>query len=253
MKKSSCLLGRLLMRHWYSSVLTLIILIVVSGCGPRVKHSSLIKLSNKNSNYVSTKNNVTVRAKKLSQHSIKNLFGSTAAKIASQPIDVVQVCIDNYLDYPVFLLADHVGVNLLSDAYIKSLCHQDLSHYLVKDFLTGIALAGAVAVCSCGPLIVGLVPLGAYCAIAGGSCAGLVALSVPVVSYKTRKPNVQTVNHAIDQAIARTMLIDRIAIPAGVSHDCLLFIARKNYKSKFAITLIDQDNKEIQTFNIKLI
>lgn len=240
------------MRHWYSRALSIMVLITITGCGPRIKQSSLIKLSNKNAEYVSTKNNVTIRAKKLPKPAIKNLFGVTGTKIAAHPIEVVHLCIGNYLDYPVCLTSDQVGVKLLADTYIKSLCYEDLTRYLVKDFFTGIGIAAALAVCSCGPLLVGVVPAGVYCAIAGGSLAGGIAISSPVVSYKTRKAKVEAVNSAIDSAIHKAMLIDSTMVLSGTVQDCLLFIAKKNYKSKFAITLTDQHNKEIQTFNIKL-
>ncbi|MFZ5953753.1 MAG: hypothetical protein ACOYT8_01490 [Candidatus Dependentiae bacterium] len=240
------------MHLWYSRIYILLCLIPLAGCGPRYKRTQLAPLSNKNAEYVSTKSNVTVRAVKLPKSAIKNLFDGRGVKITRYPISVIQLSLSNYHNIPLFLTTQQVGLVLLSDKSIKDICFDSKSGYILKDCFKGLGIATMVTAMSCAPLAFGVIPIGYYCALAGGCVAAGTVVATPLVSFFQTKKNVCLSNQLLNADINQTLLFDSFMIPSCQTRQCLLFVLQKDYKPKFAITLTDQHNKEIQTFTIKL-
>lgn len=235
------------------SYLSLIIgIILLPACGPRYHKRNLKVLTNKNSEYVSTKNGITARAHVLTPNQTKTLFDGRGAQLTKEPIKVVHLAFTNTTDIPLILLPDNIGLSLLSDKLIKELCYDKTVSYVGSYALKGLGVASVIAALTCAPLAFGVVPLGYYLAIAGGGISGAIVTSTPVVSYVQTSKKVVQSNNQMYSDITKKMLVESKLIASGTTQDCLLFVFDKLYRSKFAVTLVDQCSKDIQTFNIKL-
>lgn len=235
-----------------SYIIVIVGLLVLPSCGPRYNKRSLKVLTNKNSEYVSTKNGITARAHVLTPNQTKTLFDGRGSKLATEPVKVVHLAFTNTTDIPLFLLPENIGLALLSDKLIKEICYDKTMSYVGNYALKGLGVASVIAAITCAPLAFGVIPLGYYLAIAGGGISGAIVTSTPVVSYLQSSKRVAACNNTMYEDITRKMLVGSTVISSGTTQDCLLFVFDKLYRSKFAVTLVDQYSKDIQTFNIKL-
>ncbi len=224
---------------------------------PKYRQKSLESLHTR-FDYAAAKNNVMLRAKKLTKEENRKLFGIRGKALSREsniPAYTIYLSIHNLSNKLYVLSPDNISLTL--EPYQK-IAKRMQSSTVVK--AAGTLAGGTVAsIITAGG---GLYALFAGAAIGStalvfGAKAALVAVPIIVIGTPIaaiiKSIRATKINRKVKRDICDKTLHAEIVIYPGQQFDTLIFVKRLDYRTNFTITLHEEDNEEdILAFDVSL-
>lgn len=223
-------------------------LVLLPACGPQYKRSQLPQL-NETSVSQKTKNNITVSAHHLDRSEIQHTFGVRGRKLGYYGLCPIQLSIKNESKDSVIFDPEKVTIPYANHADV-AYCLQNRTVLTTASLLgIGLLATGAVYLCTL-PFVVWyhLTGFGVVMYAGLGAATGILLLTPTIAVYYAKKAHAQ--NHIIYKDIKDAAVSHTRIIPAGQELDVILFTKKENCTKDFAVSLINEANQEVTTFNI---
>ena len=225
-------------------------LVVLPGCMKvRKYHPQSLKMLRDKNMYSETKNNLTLRAKRLSESEKEYLFNKHIGQLEGNEFQVIYVSIHNMSGIRYELLPDSIDLERVSYTdVVKQMKKTSTAGRAVASGLAGaygaataIRLGGEMMAPGCGILIIPFIPMMCI-STAIATITGIKAIE----SWR--------MNRRIDKDLKEKMLAETTTIIPYGHHEGLIFVRSLDYSPQFSVTFVGSyhlDNKII--FDVDLL
>lgn len=234
-------------------LLSLGVLLVIPACGPKYQSKQLKPLNKQSAQFEQTKDNVSLRVRKLSAQEADVLFDKHAKQLFSKtdPILPLQCSITNTSDKTILVKKHGIDLDLVkTNEVVKRIGKgKDLSYALIGVGSAAL-IVSAIAIFPYG--LAFLFFCGApACLIAGAVSTGFFIVATPLAVYYNND-TVNQYNKTMNGDISKQVIADSIAIEPSKTVDFLLFADGETFKPNFTFTVSDADAKKHTIFDVDL-
>lgn len=230
---------------------------VLPACGPHYKRRSLSYLQQAPTNYIETKDNVTLEIKKLDKAHTKPLFDGQGRYLPAMGLQPLYFKIVNNSDKTFLFNSHDISLATVSSEIIKEALSKNYLPIAGTFGKCMIPVAGSLfllkvfSAASHPILFIFAIPTVIFCAtllIFGTPiCLGYACYS----SYQT-KNQVNEYNENLDEDIREKSTPADLKIPADTQHEFIFFADAAQFKNNFAVTFAEKITQKTLTFNVTL-
>lgn len=241
--------------------LTIVALCILSGCFEKQQYYNHHMLSlTPHINFKSTKQNITLRAKRFNKQNCIQLFGSRGKKLITHrhksSIYPIQLSITNKSNNTLLLEDNNINIPIMKYNKVARRMQHSTTIRAMGLLASGIALATITALGGFTIIGIGIItataPLAIIGAVACASAPFMLLVGTPVSTTVNSVKNLR-VNTNIKKDIKNKSLVRNVIIKPGQKIDTLIFVKGQNYRNKFRLKLYNQENpQEMVIFNVTL-
>ena len=260
------------MKKQYYVLFPLVILLILSGCGPKYQKINLEPLTEQTKQYQETKNGITIRAKTLDEAETKAIFGKNAQKLFEEnnyyfrkkrkvikaiqtPIIPIQISITNNSLEPISFEKEDIELPLLDYKWIHSLLELSTSKRVLAT--VGIGLIGtiAVGVSTLAVLAPFTFPITCPCAfglwfVASALTSGAFLCTVVPGTAIYQSVKTKQANQLLQEDIKENSITNKIIVQPEEQKNMLFFVSDVDFKSEFDFSV--HTPQDTNTFKINL-
>lgn len=229
---------------------TLVALLLLPACGPHYKRNKVPPLTQTSCAPV-IKNDIEISAHHMNRTEIQQTFGSRGRKLGYYGLCPIQLSIKNNGTESVLFDPAQVSIPYADHADV-AYCLQNRTALTTTSLLgIGLLATGAVYLATL-PFVVWyqITGFGTLMYVGFGAATGLLVLTPTISIYYAKQA--QYANRMIAQDIKDVAVSHARSIPAGQELEVILFTKKENCKKDFTVSLINEANQEVTTFNIAL-
>lgn len=233
-----------------------LVIAVLPACGPHYKKRSLSYLQQAPTNYIETKDNVTLEVKKLDKAHTKPLFDGQGRYLSVIDVQPLYFHISNNDNKTFFLHADKINLVSVNIEEIKCALAHGNWPVLLK-IGTGTIGTGCLLYFTAA-ILKDLDNVFFLFAPVIASAALCFMITIPFVigntvysSYQLNKQIIEY-NQDLHQDIDEKNMPATLKIPADTAQEFLFFADAQQFKNSFDITITEKLTEKPLTFNVTL-
>lgn len=205
-----------------------------------------------------TEKMVDVTVRHLTKDETKTLFNGRGNRLIRKHKQIypLLLCIKNNADRPYVIDRHNIKLELSSPAKVAARLYSHTARRVIGSLIIGTIGTAATLFGGFYLIILGAIPAAGMPALIKAGyvtlgLSGLIAVGTPTVGYQ-QGSSAYAYNCCLEQDVKDHTLIDPVVIKPNHQFSCLLFVARRSYRTSFSITLVDQQDANPLSFDCEL-